>query len=74
MGWRRRGLFSAVRFSAEQDADKRQRVFGYENMVICGGSVMPANPGVNPSLMITAMSVLVMSRVPPAGSRVTGSR
>lgn len=73
MGWRRHCLFSAVRLSIEQDADKPQRFFGYENMVICDGSVMPANPGVNPSLMITAMSVLVMSRVPPAGSRVTGS-
>ena len=49
--------------------DSRQRVFGYENMLICDGSVMPANPGVNPSLTITAMSELAMSRIPPAGGR-----
>ena len=49
--------------------DSRQRVFGYENMLICDGSVMPANPGVNPSLTITAMSELAMSSIPPAGGR-----
>ena len=71
-GWRR-GLFSAVQLSAEQDADKLQRVFGCENIVIRDGSVMPANPGVNPSLTITAMSELAMSRIPPATGRATGS-
>jgi cholesterol oxidase len=52
--------------------DKTHRVFGYENMLICDGSAMPANPGVNPSLTITAMSELAMSRVPPATRSVTG--
>jgi cholesterol oxidase len=46
--------------------DCDSRVFGYRNMLVCDGSTMPANPGVNPSLTITAMSELAMSRVPVA--------
>lgn len=41
-----------------------QRVFNYENLLICDGSVMPANPGVNPSLTITAMTERAMARIP----------
>ncbi len=33
--------------------DARQRVFGYENLLVCDGSAIPANVGVNPSLTIT---------------------
>jgi len=44
--------------------DHRHRVFGYENMLICDGSTVPANPGVNPSLTITAMSEHAMSLMP----------
>ena len=44
--------------------DHDQRVFGYENLLICDGSVMPANPGVNPSLTIVAMTERAMSRIP----------
>jgi cholesterol oxidase len=47
--------------------DRQQRVFGYRNLMICDGSTMPANPGVNPSLTITALSELAMSQVPEAG-------
>ena len=46
--------------------DRDNRVFGYRNMLICDGSTVPANPGVNPSLTITAMSELAMSKVPDA--------
>ena len=46
--------------------DHRHRVFGYENMMICDGSVMPANPGVNPSLTITALAEHAMAQVAPA--------
>ena len=44
------------------DAD--QRVFGYENLLVCDGSAVPANPGVNPSLTITALAEHALSRVP----------
>jgi cholesterol oxidase len=44
--------------------DQDSRVFGYRNFLICDGSTVPANPGVNPSLTITAMSEYAMSRVP----------
>lgn len=43
--------------------DSDQRVFGYENLLICDGSVMPANPGVNPSLTIVAMTERAMSKI-----------
>ena len=46
--------------------DARQRVFGYENLLVCDGSVVPANLGVNPSLTITALAEHAMSHVPPA--------
>ena len=29
--------------------DRDQRVFGYENLLVCDGSAIPANPGVNPA-------------------------
>ena len=44
--------------------DSNQRVFGYENLMICDGSTVPANPGVNPSLTISAMTERAMSKVP----------
>jgi len=39
-------------------------VHNYEGMYIIDGSVMPANPGVNPSLTITALAEYAMSKVP----------
>ena len=47
--------------------DACQRVFGYENMLVCDGSAVPANVGVNPSLTITAMAEHAMSHIPAAG-------
>jgi cholesterol oxidase len=44
--------------------DKDNRVFGYENMYVCDGSMISANIGVNPSLTITALSERAMSKVP----------
>ena len=44
--------------------DARNRVFGYENLLVCDGSTLPANPGVNPSLTITAIAEHAMSHVP----------
>jgi cholesterol oxidase len=47
--------------------DRELRVFGYRNLLVCDGSAMPANPGVNPSLTITALAEYAMSKVPSAG-------
>ncbi len=47
--------------------DARQRVFGYENLLVCDGSAIPANVGVNPSLTITALAEHAMSFVEAAG-------
>jgi cholesterol oxidase len=44
--------------------DAHQRAFGYENLLVCDGSVVPANPGVNPSLTITALAEHAMTHVP----------
>lgn len=44
--------------------DRRNRVFGYENLLVCDGATMPANPGVNPSLTITAIAEAAMSEIP----------
>ena len=43
--------------------DARQRLFGYENLLVCDGSVVPANIGVNPSLTITALAERAMTFV-----------
>jgi cholesterol oxidase len=60
---------AAIGADAEQGVvDARNRVFGYENLMVCDGAAIPANPGVNPSLTITAMAEHAMSQVPEAAS------
>jgi cholesterol oxidase len=44
--------------------DTRHRVFGYDGLYVIDGSSVSANPGVNPSLTITAMAERAMSFVP----------
>ncbi len=39
-------------------------VHNYPGMYIIDGSIMPANPGVNPSLTITALAEYAMSKIP----------
>jgi len=51
--------------SAEGVIDKNNRVFGYEDMYVCDGAMISANPGVNPSLTITALTERAMSKIPP---------
>jgi cholesterol oxidase len=36
----------------------------YPGLYVVDGSVMPANPGVNPSLTITALAEYAMSKIP----------
>lgn len=43
--------------------DLNNRVFGYENMYVCDGSMVSANPGVNPALSITAIAERAMENI-----------
>jgi len=47
--------------------DKDNKVFGYENIYVCDGSAISANPGVNPSLTIAAIAERAMSKIPLKG-------
>ena len=44
--------------------DSQHRVFGYDNMLVCDGSVIPANLGANPALSILALSERAMAHIP----------
>ena len=44
--------------------DQQHRVFGYEGLYVIDGSAVSANPGVNPSLTITALAERAMSLLP----------
>ena len=44
--------------------DLDNRLFGYRNLLVCDGASVPANPGVNPSLTITAMAERAMAQIP----------
>lgn len=48
--------------------DHQLHIFGYQNLLVCDGSAVPANPGVNPSLTITALAEFAMARIPLAKS------
>jgi cholesterol oxidase len=52
--------------------DPQSRVFGYDDLYVIDGSVIPANLGVNPSLTITAMAEHAMTHVPARGERTGG--
>lgn len=43
--------------------DAKNKVYGYDNMYIIDGSMISANPGVNPSLTITAIAERAMSHI-----------
>lgn len=43
--------------------DSHLRVFGYRNMIVCDAAALPANPGVNPALTITALAEHAMSQI-----------
>ena len=52
------------RSADEGVCDAQGRVFGYPNLYVADGSLVPANLGVNPSLTITALSEHVMAGIP----------
>ncbi len=62
----------AMADSAERGVmDAQNRVFGYENLLVCDGSMLSANLGVNPSLTITALTEHAMSSIPAKSDRDT---
>ncbi len=53
--------------ASEGVIDEAFQVHNYPGLYVIDGSVMPANPGVNPSLTITALAEYAMSRIPGNG-------
>jgi cholesterol oxidase len=59
-------LMGGVPFGKSADdgvIDLNFQVFNYPGLYVVDGSVMPANPGVNPSLTITALAEYAMSKM-----------
>ena len=44
--------------------DKNHKVFNYNRLWVIDGSAISANPGVNPSLTITALAERAMEKIP----------
>ncbi len=53
------------RHAGEGVVDLRFEVHGYPGLYIVDGSIIPANPGLNPSLTLTALAEYAMSLIPP---------
>jgi cholesterol oxidase len=49
--------------------DAEGRVFNYDGLFVIDGSMMPANPGINPSLTIAALAEHAMSAIPEKAGR-----
>ncbi|HYD54802.1 MAG TPA: GMC family oxidoreductase [Gemmatimonadaceae bacterium] len=54
--------------------DPTCQAHGYPGLYVVDGSIVPANPGVNPSLTITAMAEWVMEQVPAKAEGVRGEQ
>ncbi|WP_423819476.1 GMC oxidoreductase [Salinimicrobium sp. TIG7-5_MAKvit] len=50
--------------ASEGVINSRNEVFGYQDLLVIDGSMISANPGVNPSLSITAIAERAMSFIP----------
>lgn len=50
--------------AAEGVIDKDHKLFNYDNLWVIDGSAISANPGVNPSLSITALAERAMEKIP----------
>ncbi|MCA9583030.1 MAG: GMC family oxidoreductase, partial [Myxococcales bacterium] len=59
--------------ASEGVIDRDHRVFGYEGLYVIDGSAVSANPGVNPSLTITALAERAMSKIPAKNRPEGGS-
>jgi cholesterol oxidase len=60
-------LMGGVPFGRNEEegvVDLDCQVFNYPGLYVVDGSIMPANPGVNPSLTIAALAEYAMSKVP----------
>jgi cholesterol oxidase len=60
-------ILGGVPFGSDENEgviDLDCQVFNYPGLYVIDGSIMPGNPGVNPSLTITALAEYAMSRVP----------
>jgi cholesterol oxidase len=53
------------RDDSEGVVDLNYQVFNYPGLYVVDGSIVPANPGINPTLTITALAEYAMSRMPP---------
>jgi cholesterol oxidase len=53
------------RDASEGVVDLDCQVFNYPGLYVVDGSIVPANPGINPSLTITALAEYAMQRMPP---------
>jgi cholesterol oxidase len=56
------------RDASEGVVDVNFEIHGYPGLYAVDGSIVPANPGVNPSLTITAFAEYAMSRIPRASA------
>ncbi len=55
--------------ASEGVVDETFQIHNYPGLYIIDGSIVPANPGVNPSLTIAALAEYAMSKIPPKSAR-----